>query len=335
MQKRIDWIDVSKGVGIILVVLGHTPTPDWLKTFIFAFHMPLFFFLSGLVYYDGNMTFTSFLFKKIKTLLLPYFIFSVLAYLFWVLVERHFTFTGSSDVDPVVPFKGIFYSMPDDYMLTHNPALWFLTCLFVVEMLFFIIKRWGRGRLFIVIAVMVTAVLGYLNDQYVGIKLPWNIEVALTAIVFYSAGFLLKNNLKEMRDRRTLLLTLLLFIAVGCLQTLNVRVDMRANEYGNMAIFYITSFLGTAGVIFSSFKLEKAKLLQFLGKNSLIILVLHYPVIRMLKAIVYYFTQVSLDETYGSLLWSVLYTGMTLLVMVPCIFLLNRYPIVLGRKKCN
>ena len=96
-----------------------------------------------------------------------------------------------------------------------------------------------------------------MNYQYLGIKLPWNIEVALTAIVFYSAGFLLKNNLKEMRDRRMLLLTLLLFIAVGCLQTLNVRVDMRANEYGNMALFYMTSFLGTAGVIFSSFHLEK------------------------------------------------------------------------------
>ncbi|MED4306042.1 hypothetical protein P9207_20110 [Bacillus licheniformis] len=53
-------------MGIILVVLGHTPTPDWLKTFIFAFHMPLFFFLSGLVYHDGNMTFTSFLLKKNK-----------------------------------------------------------------------------------------------------------------------------------------------------------------------------------------------------------------------------------------------------------------------------
>jgi fucose 4-O-acetylase-like acetyltransferase len=84
--------------------------------------MPLFFFLSGLVYHDGKMTFTSFLFKKIKTLLLPYFIFSVLAYLFWVLVERHFTFTGSSDVDPVVPFKGIFYSMPDDLHADTQPG---------------------------------------------------------------------------------------------------------------------------------------------------------------------------------------------------------------------
>ncbi|MFT0803629.1 acyltransferase family protein [Bacillus swezeyi] len=333
MRKRIDWIDASKGLGIILVVLGHTPTTDWLKTFIFSFHMPLFFFLSGIVYHDANMTFKSFLYKKMKTLLLPYFIFSVLAYLFWFLVERHFQFSGSSDVDPVVPFKGIFYSVPDNYMLTHNPALWFLTCLFIVEILFFCMKKWLKERL-IVYSVMLSAALGYYNDQYLEVKLPWNIEVALTAIVFYSAGFFLRHRLKKLRHRKTVLLSLLFFILVGYLQSRNVRVDMRANEYGSMALFYITSFLGTAGAVFASFKLENVKLLQFLGKNSLIILVLHYPVIRILKAVIYYFMDISLDETYGSLLWSGMYTALTLLIMVPCIFMLNRYPVLLGRRRC-
>ncbi|MED2944888.1 acyltransferase family protein [Bacillus swezeyi] len=333
MRKRIDWIDASKGLGIILVVLGHTPTTDWLKTFIFSFHMPLFFFLSGIVYHDANMTFKSFLYKKMKTLLLPYFIFSVLAYLFWFLVERHFQFSGSSDVDPVVPFKGIFYSIPDNYMLTHNPALWFLTCLFIVEILFFCMKKWLKDR-FIVYSVMLSAALGYFNDQYLEVKLPWNIEVALTAIVFYSAGFFLRHSLKKLRHRKTVLLSLLFFILVGYLQSRNVRVDMRANEYGSMALFYITSFLGTAGAVFTSFKLENVKLLQFLGKNSLIILVLHYPVIRILKAVIYYFMDISLDETYGSLLWSGMYTALTLLIMVPCIYILNRYPVLLGRRRC-
>ncbi|WP_307893541.1 acyltransferase family protein [Bacillus swezeyi] len=333
MRKRIDWIDASKGLGIILVVLGHTPTTDWLKTFIFSFHMPLFFFLSGIVYHDANMTFKSFLYKKMKTLLLPYFIFSVLAYLFWFLVERHFQFSGSSDVDPVVPFKGIFYSIPDNYMLTHNPALWFLTCLFIVEILFFCMKKWLKDR-FIVYSVMLSAALGYFNDQYLEVKLPWNIEVALTAIVFYSAGFFLRHRLKKLRHRKTVLLSLLFFILVGYLQSRNVRVDMRANEYGSMALFYITSFLGTAGAVFTSFKLENVKLLQFLGKNSLIILVLHYPVIRILKAVIYYFMDISLDETYGSLLWSGMYTALTLLIMVPCIYILNRYPVLLGRRRC-
>ncbi|MFN2747971.1 MULTISPECIES: acyltransferase family protein [Bacillus] len=335
MQKRIDWIDASKGLGIILVVLGHTPTTDWLKTFIFAFHMPLFFFLSGVVYHDANLTFKSFLYKKMKTLLLPYFIFSVLAYSFWFLIERHFKFSGSSDVDPIIPFKGIFYSIPDHYMLTHNPALWFLTCLFVVELLFFCMKKWLNDR-FIVCFVMLSAALGYYNYQYLDIKLLWNIEVALTAIVFYSAGFLLRKRLRElkMRNRRTLLLSFLFFAVVAYLQSWNVRVDMRANEYGDMAIFYITAFSGTAGVIFTSFHLENVRLLRFLGKNSLIILVLHYPVIRILKAVIYYLLDFSLDETYGSLLWSGIYSIATLVIMIPCIIVLNRYPVFLGRRRC-
>ncbi|MCZ0070740.1 acyltransferase family protein [Bacillus sonorensis] len=332
MPKRIDWIDAAKGLGIILVVLGHTPTTEWLKTFIFSFHMPLFFFLSGVVYRDENMTFSSFLLKKMKTLLLPYFIFSVIAYLYWLFVERHFKFSGSSDVDPIVPFKGIFYSIPDGYMLTHNPALWFLTCLFIVDMLFFWLKKTLKDH-DVVLVVTVSGLFGYINYQYLGLKLPWNIEVALTALGFYAAGFFLRHMLKADRHRKTLLMSLFLFILVGFLQSQNVRVDMRANEYGNMAIFYVASCLGTAGVILISFKLQHAALLQFLGRNSLIILVLHYPVIRMLKAIIYYFMNVSLDETYGSVLWGGVYTAVTLLIMVPCILLLNRYPVLLGRKK--
>ena len=53
--KRLDWIDIAKGIGIILVVLGHTLVPQVRETgfagflwiFIYNFHMPLFFFLSG------------------------------------------------------------------------------------------------------------------------------------------------------------------------------------------------------------------------------------------------------------------------------------------------
>ncbi|MEC0486111.1 acyltransferase family protein [Bacillus glycinifermentans] len=217
-------------------------------------------------------------------------------------------------------------------MLTHNPALWFLTCLFVVEMLFFVMRNGLKAR-YVVFIVMLCALLSYFNYQYFEIKLPWNIEVALTALSFYTAGYFLKQDLRNVKHRKALLIAVILFIAVGFLQSRNVRVDMRANEYGNMAIFYITSFLGTAGVIFASFKLQYAAPLQFLGKNSLVILVLHYPVIRALKAVVYYLMNVSLDETYGSVVWSGVYTAATLMIMVPCIFILNRYPVLLGRRR--
>ena len=62
--KRLDWIDIAKGIGIILVVLGHTLVPQVRETgfagflwiFIYNFHMPLFFFLSGYLFEKDFLT---------------------------------------------------------------------------------------------------------------------------------------------------------------------------------------------------------------------------------------------------------------------------------------
>lgn len=42
-QSRADWIDVLKGIGIILVVIGHVNTNGFLVQWLYTFHMPLFF----------------------------------------------------------------------------------------------------------------------------------------------------------------------------------------------------------------------------------------------------------------------------------------------------
>ena len=64
--------DVMKGIGIFLMVLGHSGSPSFLRVFVYAFHMPLFFMISGLlikqVYFDNKI---SFLKKRVKSLYLP------------------------------------------------------------------------------------------------------------------------------------------------------------------------------------------------------------------------------------------------------------------------
>ena len=50
MNNRIKWIDNAKGCAIILVLLGHFLSCTKLTAIIYAFHMPLFFFLSGYVF---------------------------------------------------------------------------------------------------------------------------------------------------------------------------------------------------------------------------------------------------------------------------------------------
>ena len=49
--NRIPWLDAVKGVGIICVILGHMTIPETLRQFVFSFHMPLFFFVSGYLYH--------------------------------------------------------------------------------------------------------------------------------------------------------------------------------------------------------------------------------------------------------------------------------------------
>lgn len=79
MKKRVQWIDMAKGIGLILVMYGHIqfrPYPFYV--WLCSFHMPLFFFLAGITFQvRQEEKFFSFFKKKVKALLIPYMIFSI------------------------------------------------------------------------------------------------------------------------------------------------------------------------------------------------------------------------------------------------------------------
>ncbi|MEI0739791.1 acyltransferase family protein [Paenibacillus sp. JTLBN-2024] len=147
MKKRLDWVDAAKGIGILLVVMAHVPIPDSLKQFIYSFHMPLFFLLSGMMFRSSSSPALSFIQKKSQKLTPALSLF--LHHYVCILVLRYsfFAFKGQTDIDPFVPFTGIFISNADEARLTHNPAIWFLTTLFLVEILFFFMHRLSKGDL--------------------------------------------------------------------------------------------------------------------------------------------------------------------------------------------
>lgn len=80
-MNRIEYIDLAKGVGIILVVIGHSISGIGYK-FIYSFHMPLFFFLSGMCFsIEKYPYFASFLAKRAKQILVPCFFFTSISLL--------------------------------------------------------------------------------------------------------------------------------------------------------------------------------------------------------------------------------------------------------------
>ena len=69
MKNRIKFLDIAKGIAILAIIAGHTG-PDWVKQFVFTFHVPIFFIISGYFLKEGNDV--VFVKKKLKQLLTPY-----------------------------------------------------------------------------------------------------------------------------------------------------------------------------------------------------------------------------------------------------------------------
>lgn len=80
-KQRENWVDIVKGIGIILVVMGHAGCPVLPHGIIYSFHMPLFFFLSGLfINRQCEKDFCTYVKKNFRSLLLPYFYFNILSH---------------------------------------------------------------------------------------------------------------------------------------------------------------------------------------------------------------------------------------------------------------
>ncbi len=90
-MKRIDHIDILRGIGILYMLIGHIGFGPEMDIYLHAFHMPLFFFLSGYLFSfpdDLNL----YVQKKVKSLLVPYFSFAFLYLALFVVVEEKINF---------------------------------------------------------------------------------------------------------------------------------------------------------------------------------------------------------------------------------------------------
>ncbi|MEN6567282.1 MAG: acyltransferase family protein [Veillonellales bacterium] len=332
LNDRVEWVDTAKGIGIILVVLGHI----WLMregyNYIYSFHMPLFFFLSGYIVnfakYDGLR---QFIVVKLNGLVIPYFWFSFFTYLYWVLVERKFS---GNEVSPAAAFINIFISPGADQYLPHNPALWFLTCLFIVAIAFYGMA--SKLKLpHIGILLLLSSAAGYAATLYLPSSFPWSIDVAPTAIVFYGMGFIIKKmKVTFIKSSRRRLWVLCCCVPAGfIISQLNGSVVMADNVYGNYLYFYLGASLGITNVVIIAMLFRKNRALSYLGQNSLIILALHFPIKRAVASLTSKVLDMPLVQMKESFLISGIDTVITILFLLPFIYLIRRQlSFMLGRR---
>lgn len=124
-NSRIPWIDLAKGITILLVVLGHISfLPKPILGIIYSFHMPLFFFLSGVLLFRRQEAFSSFALKKARTLIRPYYVFlAIQSIVFYTALKAGFHHAG--------------HYLSGWASLAGMSELWFLFVLFFIQLMLF------------------------------------------------------------------------------------------------------------------------------------------------------------------------------------------------------
>ena len=313
--KRIEWIDTAKGIGLILVILGHLKT-GYLSAWIYTFHMPLFFFLSGVVFSGAKYSFKEFLLKSIKSLVIPYFSLGIVIWLFYAVVN---IFVGQEN-----GLYGSNLEMLKNFIVQeHFWTVWFLACLFLTEMLYYILMKFlGKNFLIMSFASVLICSFGLIRYRMGCGGLPWNLDIALVAQFFVHCGYILKNSvkLKEFIFKNrgiSYLVKILLFLGMNlfagilCIKVAHQSLDMSVGLYGNELLTIISALSGTLFVVMLSEKIH-CRFITYLGRNTMIIFAWHSRIIIVLCNYIY--AALGIFQT-GTFIENILYSLATVVVI--------------------
>ncbi len=185
MQNRIKYLDVAKFIGIFCIFLGHFgDSAGNAYTFVFNFHVPLFFFLSGCAEsLSRDTSWYKYIFKNVKNILLPFYIFAILSIVLNCVVNNTHTEVLQNFIDILKGcIRNHFFA----------GSLWFLTCLFVIKIVFYFLRKLLKLKILLVLvclAFYLIALLVITPAPIVTPRMPYNIDSACYYIVFYCLGY--------------------------------------------------------------------------------------------------------------------------------------------------
>ena len=270
-QGRKKEIDFAKGLGILSVMLGHSITlmVNPLNTLILSFHMPLFFFLSGMTI-KSEYAFRIFTWKKINSLgsaiivsELLYVIAGLLVDVFWLKRISLSTFAYLKGFDN-----------------------WFLISLLAASIVAFIVIKQKKGILSTIFMVLFLLLWSWCNCGAAFLKKY--IEQGLLATAFILMGYILGTKVLNYIKRNieySAEMVILLIVTLCVFAQLNGPCAVAANIYGNNKwAFVVSSVLGILMVLVLS-TVGESKFMVWCGKNTLTIFITHFGMQKILITI--------------------------------------------------
>ncbi len=119
---------------------GMLMLPQPVTDFIYTFHMPLFFFLSGCLFsFEKHPNFKEFAIKRFKGLMVPYLWINFITYLFWLFAGRNFGEDATISTTWYSPIIGILLGYSKQ--MIHNTPMWFFICLYFLEIFYYLLFK--------------------------------------------------------------------------------------------------------------------------------------------------------------------------------------------------
>lgn len=268
--QRYNGIDAIAGIMIINMMTYHCYT---LPFHIFlSFFMPWFFFKSGMFYKRQNIK--DCITTSASKLLYPFMTFTIIGWFVECVI-----FLSEGDhywTDYItIPLKELFY----DGSLYGNKPLWFLFSFFVVKVIFSFVENNIKYPIVVILPAIVLAYISYLY----GNPLPRYFANVCSGLAFFSMGYVFRKIQFLTPVSIIAIIAYLLFVVFEISS-----VDMFPNTLvrGNYLLWIVFSFVGC--IAFNSI-FEKIpyrfKLLSFVGKNSMVLYVTHFIILRLYEVI--------------------------------------------------
>lgn len=208
-KRRIKWIDVLKFFGIFAIYLGHFgESAGYGYEFVFKFHVPIFFFIAGCTEsMISSVGIIEGIKKKTKTLLIPWMVFALLSS-----VVKIVTSNASIEAVPSI-IKLILKGTVRNSFFAYS--LWFLTCLYVVSVLFLFIKKLNN-HWYMLLTSLLTFVIAEKFLPHRPIVEPtiiFNIDSALYYMIYFVIGYICFERVNKVLESRNRMINVVCIIS--------------------------------------------------------------------------------------------------------------------------
>lgn len=286
--KRLKYIDIARGFAMLIIVLSHAVMPSdgpsyAVYRFLFFINVPIFFVLSGYLFrIKEGETFLEFFKNKFIRIMLPYFVWAMVFLLpfYFFGEEVNSQLSQNASFDMWKQMGNVFYGNGVGNALKQNGPLWFLPALFMTEIIYYFIVYFIKNRKVEIITLIMIFGIGFLCSLFADeIFLPWGLNSALTIGGFFYFGYLMRKwqvfDKLRFKNSKWILIGSVILCGVSIYFNEFDNVIWSDYQYRNYFLTMVAGITSALVIILISKYMGKNKMLEFVGINTMSILIFH------------------------------------------------------------